>query len=213
MIRVVVVDDHTLMRSGIRGLLGLTEDITVVAEAGDGEEAIRVIGETQPDLVLLDVRLPKLSGLKVLETLQSRNALPPTILLTTFDDDEAFLQGMRMGAKGFLLKDVSLERLTWAIRRVIGGESCFRPTLTERALQGVKAMPHEFDSLDLPSPLTRREIEVLALMAGGYNNQEIAQALGTGEGTVKNHVSSILSKLGVRDRVRAVLRGIEIGLL
>lgn len=213
MIRVVIVDDHTLMRSGIRGLLALTEDIGVVAEAGDGEQAIRIITETKPDLVLLDVRLPKQSGLKVLETLKNQNTLPPTILLTTFNDDEALLQGMRMGAKGFLLKDVSLERLVWAIRRVMAGENCFRPTLTERTLQSVRTMPHEFDSLDMPSTLTRREIEVLALMAGGYNNLEIALALGASEGTIKNHVSSILSKFGVRDRVRAVFKGIEMGLL
>lgn len=213
MIRVVIVDDHTLMRSGLRGLLDLTEDISVVAEAPDGELAIQVINETQPDLVLLDVRLPKQSGLNVLEILKNQEKLPPTILLTTFDDDEALLQGMRMGAKGFLLKDVSLDRLVWAIRRVIDGESCFRPTLTERSLQGVKTLSFEFNSLDMPSPLTRREVEVMALMAGGYSNQEIAQALGASDGTIKNHVSSILSKLGVRDRVRAVFKGIELGIL
>lgn len=131
MIRVVVVDDHTLMRSGIRGLLALTEDICVVAEAGDGEEAIRIITESKPDLVLLDVRLPKLSGLKVLEILADQGEMPAIILLTTLDDDEVLLQGMRAGAKGFLLKDVSLERLVVAIRRVLAGESCFRPALTE----------------------------------------------------------------------------------
>ena len=213
MIRVVIVDDHTLMRSGIRGLLTLTGDIDVVGEAGDGEQAIRIITETKPDLVLLDVRLPKLSGLKVLESLRNQDILPPTILLTTFDDDEVLLQGMRMGARGFLLKDVSLERLVWAIQRVVNGENCFRPTLTERALQGVKTLPNTLDSLETPSPLTRREIEVLALMAGGYNNLEIAQALGTSDGTIKNHVSNILSKFGVRDRVRAVFKAIELGLL
>jgi len=213
MIRVVVVDDHTLMRSGIRGLLNITEDICVIEEAGDGEKAIKKITETKPDLVLLDVRLPKVSGLKVLETLKSQGALPPTILLTTFDDDEALLQGMRLGAKGFLLKDVSLDRLVWAIRRVMNGDSCFRPALTERTLECMKTIPLEFDSLEMPSPLTRREIEVLALMAGGYNNLEIAGALGTTEGTVKNQVSNILSKLGVRDRIQAVFKGIEAGVL
>jgi len=213
MIRVVVVDDHTLMRSGIRGLLELTGDICVVAEAGDGEEAILQISETKPDLVLLDLRLPKLSGLKVMESLKNQGVLPPTILLTTFDDDKALLQGMRIGAKGFLLKDISLERLVWAIRRVISGDSCFRPALTERTLEGMKIIPREFDSFTLPCPLTRREVEVLALMAGGYNNLEISGALGTTEGTVKNHVSNILSKLGVRDRVQAVFKGIEVGVL
>jgi DNA-binding NarL/FixJ family response regulator len=120
---------------------------------------------------------------------------------------------MRIGAKGFLLKDVSLERLVWAIRRVMDGENCFRPVLTERTLQAIKTMPREFDSLDVPAPLTRREVEVLALMAGGYNNLEIAQGLGTSEGTIKNHVSNILSKFGVRDRIQAVFKGLEIGVL
>lgn len=213
MIRVAVVDDHTLMRSGIRGLLALTEDISVVAEAGDGEEAIRVIAESKPDLVLLDVRLPKLSGLDVLETLSNQGHLPATILLTTFDDDEALLQGMRSGAKGFLLKDVSLERLVEAIRRVMSGERYFRPALTELTLDGMKHIVREFDSFDPPFPLTPRENEVLALVAGGYSNMEIAGALGTTEGTIKKHVSNIISKLGVRDRVQAVFKGIDMGML
>ena len=213
MIRVVIVDDHTLMRSGIRGLLALTDDIAVIAEAGDGEQAIQVITETKPDLVLLDIRLPKFSGLQVLKTLNDQGTLPATILLTTFDDDEALLQGMRFGAKGFLLKDISLERLVDAIRRIMSGERYFRPALTERSLEGVKNIAHEFDSLDPPDPLTPRENEVLALIAGGYNNVEIAGALGTAEGTIKNHVSNIISKLGVRDRVQAVFKGIDMGLL
>ncbi len=117
---------------------------------------------------------------------------------------------MRIGAKGFLLKDVSLERLVWAIRRVMNGENCFRPALTEeRALQGVKAMPHAFDSLDMPSPLTRREIEVLALLAGGYSNLEIAQALSTSKGTIKNHVSSNFPSLAFATEFRRYLRGLK----
>jgi len=213
MIRVVVVDDHTLMRSGIRGLLELTEDIRVVGEAGDGDEALDVILDQVPDLLLLDIKLPKRSGIQVMEALAARDAVPPTILLTTFGDDTALLQGVRAGAKGFLLKDVSLERLVEAIRTVVDGKSYFRPGLTERVLSGIKTMPLEFDSLDPPCPLTQREIEVLALVAGGCSNQEIAESLGVSEGTVKNHVSTILSKLGVRDRVQAVLKGLEAGLL
>lgn len=213
MIRVVVVDDHTLMRSGIRGLLEFTDDIRVVAEAGDGEEALAVIAETAPDLVLLDVRLPKRSGLSVVEALASQGRLPPTLLLTTFDDDAALLEGIRAGARGFLLKDVSLDRLVDAIRRVVAGKSYFRPRLTERVLAAARNMPLEFGSLNPPCPLTLREIEVLALVAGGCTNSEIADSLKMSEGTVKNHVSSILSKLGVRDRVQAVLKGLEIGLL
>ncbi|NJD08118.1 MAG: response regulator transcription factor [Methylococcaceae bacterium] len=213
MIRTVIVDDHTLMRSGIRGLLELTEDIRVVGEAGDGDEAVRVVTDLLPDLLLLDIKLPGRSGLQVLESLAARNALPPTILLTTFGDDVALLEGIRAGARGFLLKDVSLERLVEAIRTVVDGKRYFRPGLTERVLSCVKTMPLGFESLDPPCSLTPREIEVLALVAGGCSNLEIAASLGMSEGTVKNHVSTILSKLGVRDRVQAVLKGLETGLL
>lgn len=211
MIRLMLVDDQTLVRSGIRGLLALTEDIEVVGEASDRDAAVPVILATHPDVVLLDVRMPGCSGIEVLKTLKRADRLPPTILLTTFDDDEALLEGMRAGARGFLLKDISLERLAEAIRSVAAGLTLIRPAITERVLRGLKAAPSAFASLDLPDRLTNREAEILRLMAGGFNNREIADALGTSEGTVKNHVSSILSKLGVRDRVRAVLRGVELG--
>ncbi|MBI1907256.1 MAG: response regulator transcription factor [Rhodocyclales bacterium] len=211
MIRVVLVDDQTLVRSGIRGLLALTDDIQVIGEASDGDEAVRVIATMNPDVVLLDVRMPGCSGIEVLKTLKGKERLPPTILLTTFDDDEAFLEGMRAGARGFLLKDISLERLAEAIRDLAAGLTTLRPAITERVLQGIKGAAASFPRLDLPDRLTHRESEILRLMAGGFNNREIADAIGTSEGTVKNHVSSILSKLGVRDRVRAVLRGVELG--
>jgi DNA-binding NarL/FixJ family response regulator len=210
-IRLVLVDDQTLVRSGIKGLLHLTGDIRVAGEAGDAEQAITVIPEVNPDLVLLDVRMPGRSGIDVLKTLSARNALPPTILLTTFDDDGALLEGMRAGAKGFLLKDISLERLADAVRRVAGGQTLFRPYMTERILRGLSEMEPMFPAPDQPDQLTSRETEILRLMAGGFNNREIADALFNTEGTIKNHVSNILSKLGVRDRVRAVLRGVELG--
>lgn len=211
MIRVVLVDDQTLVRSGIRGLLELTDDIRVVDEAADGDHALAVIAAAKPDVVLLDIRMPGRSGIEVLQAQKRIAYMPPTILLTTFDDDEALLDGMRAGARGFLLKDISLERLTDAIRRVAAGSTLFRPAITERVLQGIRGMPSSFPNLDLPDRLTSRETEILGLMAGGFNNREIADALGPSEGTIKNHVSSILSKLGVRDRVRAVLRGLELG--
>ena len=214
MIRVILVDDQTLVRSGIRGLLDLTPDIRVVAEAQDGESALAALdalnGE-QPDVMLLDIRMPGLSGIEVLDAMKQRNCSVPAILLTTFDDDQALLDGMRAGARGFLLKDISLERLTLAIRDVAAGNSAFRPALTERVLQAVASAPSEFEHATLAERLTQRETEILRLMASGMNNREIADALGLSEGTAKNHVSSILSKLGVRDRVRAVLRGLELG--
>jgi DNA-binding NarL/FixJ family response regulator len=212
-IRVLLVDDQTLVRSGIKGLLDLTEDIRVVEQAADAAQAIAVIPVVKPDVVLLDIRMPGRSGLDVLKALASQNNLPPTILLTTFDDDDALLEGMRTGAKGFLLKDISLERLGQAIRSVASGQTLFRPAITERILQGLNTSAASFPKLDLPDRLTARETEILRLMAGGFNNREIADALDNSEGTVKNHVSAILSKLGVRDRVRAVLRGVELGYL
>jgi DNA-binding NarL/FixJ family response regulator len=211
MIRVVLVDDQTLVRQGIRSLLELAGDITVVAEAADGEEAVRVVTQERPEIVLLDLRMPRKGGVEVLRELSAAGALPPTIILTTFDDDEALLEAVRAGAKGYLLKDVSLERLTDAIRAVANGQSSIRPAITERVLRGLEHVRRDFDALDPPDPLTRREIEILRLMAGGYSNREIAEALGTAEGTVKNHASSILSKLGVRDRTRAVLKALERG--
>ncbi|MES3021979.1 MAG: response regulator transcription factor [Pseudomonadota bacterium] len=212
MIRVVLVDDQMLVRSGIRGLLELTPDIRVVAEAADGAEAVAVIAQAAADILLLDVRMPHCSGIELLQRQQGQ--LPPTILLTTFDDDEALFDGMRAGAKGFLLKDISLERLAEGIRSVAAGETLFRPALTERARASYESAhrpnPNASDAL-MRERLTSRETEILALMAAGFNNGEIAAALGPTEGTIKNHVSSILAKLNVRDRVRAVLRGLELG--
>lgn len=208
MIRVVLADDQTLVRSGIRGLLDLTEDIRVIAEAEDGAGARQVLAATAADVLLLDVRMPGCSGIDLLGA--PGCLLPPTIMLTTFDDEDALLDAMRLGARGFVLKDISLERLADGIRQVAAGGTLFRPALTER----IRAS-FERGSIAMPAAglLTPRETEVLALVAAGLSNGEIAAHLGSSEGTVKNHVSSILSKLGVRDRVRAVLRGIELSLI
>jgi DNA-binding NarL/FixJ family response regulator len=211
MIRIVLVEDQTLIRQGVRSLLELVGDMRVVAEATDGEEGVAVIRREQPDVVLLDMRMPKMNGVDVLRALQSAGSLPPTIILTTFDDDAAVIEGVLAGAKGYLLKDVSLEQLTAAIRAVVAGATMIRPVVTERVLRGLEHVRRDFDALSPPDPLTKREVEILRLMAGGYSNREIASALGTAEGTVKNHASSILSKLGVRDRTRAVLKALECG--
>jgi len=211
MIDVMLVDDQTLVRQGVRNLLELSEEIQVIAEAPDGAEAIRLIPEVKPDVVLLDMRMPGLSGVDVLAKLKGSGQLPPTIILTTFDDDELVLAGIKHGAKGYLLKDVSLEDLVDAVKTVAGGGSIVKPAVTERLLKGLKRMNTDFSALDRPDPLTERETEILRLMAGGYSNKEIAKSLGVAEGTVKNHVSNILSKLGVRDRTRAVLKAFELG--
>jgi len=212
MIKVMLVDDQNLVRKGVRSLLELSEEIEVIAEASDGVEAIRTIPEVGPDVVLLDMRMPGKSGIDVLQTLSSEGTLPPTIILTTFDDDEMVLAGIKAGAKGFLLKDVSLEELVNAIRTVSQGGSMVKPAVTQRLLKGLQDMHTDFSSLDRPDPLTERETEILRLMAGGYSNKEIANSLGVAEGTVKNHVSNILSKMGVRDRTRAVLKAFEMSL-
>lgn len=201
------------MRQGLQTLLGLVGDIEVVAEAQDGDQAVHVIRHTRPDVVLLDMYLPKMSGIEVLQSLHASDELPPTLILTTFDEDQLLLGGMRAGAKGFLLKDVSLEQLTNAIRCLAEGGTFIQPALTERLLQNRSRIQCDFPSSALPDPLSGRELEVLQLMARGYNNREISDALVIGEGTVKNYVSNILAKLGVRDRTRAVLKAIESGVL
>ena len=207
------MDDPTLVRQGVRSLLDLSEDIRVVAEARDGAHAIEIIPTLKPDVVLLDMRMPGMSGLDVLNELRTRQQLPPTIILTTFDDDQLVLAGLKAGARGYLLKDVSLEQLVDAVKTVAGGGSLVQPVVTQRLLQGLEHMQNNFASLDRPDPLTDRETEILRLMAGGYSNKEIANSLGVAEGTVKNHVSNILSKLGVRDRTRAVLKAFELGIV
>ena len=213
MIGVFLVEDQAIVRQGLRSLLDLVDDIEVVGEAADGEVAVTEIPAAQPDVVLLDLRMPKLDGLGVLDRLGAAGKLPPTLILTTFDDDSSLLAGIRAGAKGFLLKDVSLDQLTRAIRTLAAGGTMIQPAVTDRVLKGLGGLSHDFESLDPPDPLTARETEILRLMAGGYSNREIAGAFDLAEGTVKNHISSVLSKLGVRDRTRAVLKAVELELI
>jgi DNA-binding NarL/FixJ family response regulator len=213
MINVMLVDDQNLVRKGVRSLLELSDEIEVIAEAADGAEAIEMIPVVNPDVVLLDMRMPGKSGIDVLKELTERDALPPTIILTTFDDDELVLAGIRYGARGYLLKDVALADLVSAVKTVAEGGSIVKPAITQRLLKGLENMQNEFSSLEQPDPLTDRETEILRLMAGGYSNKEIANSLDVAEGTVKNHVSNILSKMGVRDRTRAVLKALELGLI
>jgi DNA-binding NarL/FixJ family response regulator len=212
-IRVFVVDDEMLIRQGFRRLLEMDAEIAVVGEAADGAEAILGIPKSEVDVVLLDIRMPKKTGLDVLAALGAADALPPTLVLTTFDDAELLFAAVRGGARGFLKKDVSLEELLAGIRALARGDTWFQPALTASLRQGVRLRPSTFESADLLEPLTERECDVLRLMAGGCSNREIANALETAEGTVKNQVSSILLKLGVRDRTRAVLKAIESGLV
>jgi DNA-binding NarL/FixJ family response regulator len=210
-IRVLLVEDQTLVREGLEKLLSLTEDIRVIARASDGAEALEKLQHASPHVALLDVRMPKMTGIAFLQALQKIPDAPPTILLTTFDDDDALLKGIRLGAKGYLLKDVSLAKLTEAIRLVANGGTMISPVVTERLLRGLKDAPLPVPPECGEEQLTTRETEILRLMTGGYSNREIASALQLSEGTVKNHVSNVLGKLGVRDRTRAVLKAIEKG--
>ena len=208
MIRVCLVEDQNLVREGLRALLALNKDIEVVGEAADGEEGLEVIEREKPDVVLLDLRMPKLDGLGVLKQIRT-----PALILTTFDDDKMLFEAVRAGAKGWLLKDVSLERLTAAIRTVAAGGTCIEPVITERIVRALDGSGASFESAPLPEPLTDREKTILRFLAGGYSNREISELLKISDGTVKNHISSVLSKLGVRDRTRAVLRAIDLGLI
>jgi DNA-binding NarL/FixJ family response regulator len=210
MIRVLVADDQHLVRQGIRALLELVPGVAVVGEAADGEEALELVRRLEPDLVLLDVRMPRLDGVAVLERLASERRRVPALVLTTFDDDEAMFACVRAGARGYLLKDVTLEQLAEAVRVVAGGGEILRPAITARVAKGLGEGRCAFPALDPPDPLTGREQDVLRLLSAGCSNREIAVALRLAEGTVKNHISSILSKLGVRDRTRAVLRAFEL---
>ncbi len=209
MIKVCLVEDQTLVRQGLQTLLDLVEDIDVIAEAKDGEEALRIIPQVKPDVVLLDIYLPKRNGLEVLRELKQSQSLPPTLILTTFDEDKFVIGGLQAGAKGYLLKDVSLDQLTRAIRILAGGGTLVHPSITQRLLENLDRIRCDFPSMEAPEPLSGREVEILRLVARGYNNREIADALAIAEGTVKNYVSSILSKMGVRDRTRAVLKALE----
>jgi DNA-binding NarL/FixJ family response regulator len=213
-IRVVLADDQTLVRQGIRSLLELTPDLRVVGEASDGAEALRVLAETAAvDVVLLDVRMPQKTGLEVLAALARTTSPPPCILLTTFDDDAVALEGIKLGARGFLLKDVTLEQLADAVRTVAAGGTMINPAVTERVVRGLARLGSTVPASPVAAALTSRELDVLRLIASGRSNKEIADALGTAEATVKNQASSIFGKLGVRDRTRAVLRAIELGVL
>lgn len=215
MINVLIADDQTLVRQGLRSLLELSDHLQVVAEAADGDETLRILKEQMVDVLLLDLQMPKLDGIQVLQAMRAHNLMIPVIVLTTFDDDERLIACSRLGARGYLLKDVSLDQLVTAIDEVAAGRTLVQPVVTQRILKGL-AGSQEIDNDCVTGSiesLTSRELTVLRFLAGGYSNREIAYAMSLSEGTIKNHVSSILSKLQVRDRTRAVLKAVDMGLL
>lgn len=212
-IKILLVDDQMLVREGIKSLLDLSDRVEVIAEAQDGSEVLGIIESSYPDVILLDLSMPVMDGIETLNLLNSKKISIPVIILTTFDDHNLILQGLKAGAQGYLLKDVSLETLIESIDNVYSGRKLINTALTERLLQGVQSFNTCFEAPQAIEPLTPKELEVLGLMASGCSNREISETLNKSAGTIKNHVSNILAKLGVRDRTRAVLLAIEKGIL
>jgi DNA-binding NarL/FixJ family response regulator len=208
-IRIVLAEDHAIVREGIASLLRLEADLELIAEVADGVAAVEACERLAPDVLLLDMRMPRLDGLGVVRALAAAGRLPPTLVLTTFDDDPAARAVVAAGARGFLLKDISRARLVAAVRTLAAGGSMISPAVTEAVQRAIaRGDPGGGCQADA---ITEREREVLRLIAAGYSNREVATTLSIAEGTVKNHVSNILIKLDARDRTHAVLRAVERG--
>jgi DNA-binding NarL/FixJ family response regulator len=210
--RVLVVDDQALVRGGFTMILESEPDITVVGEAADGVEAVRVVAEQSPDVVLMDVRMPRMDGIEATRRITA-SGRARVLVLTTFDLDEYVYDAVVAGASGFLLKDVRPRDLAHAVRSVAAGDSLVAPTVTRRLLEEFVRRPPAGRRADRLSALTEREVEVLGLMARGWSNAQLAAHLVLSETTVKTHVTRILTKLGVRDRVQAVVVAYETGLV
>ncbi|GAB3716853.1 response regulator [Nocardiopsis oceani] len=211
--RVLVVDDQTLVRQGIRSLLELA-GIDVISEASDGAEAQQACSTHSPDVVLLDLRMPVYDGLWFLEKQSEQGSEIPTLVLTTFDDDTVVLDALRAGARGYLLKDVTVDQLAHAVESLASGGTLIGPSITERLVRAIRSGPPPVGAAGaVVEGLTDSETKVLRLVAEGYTNRQIAELVHLAQGTVKNHVSAILVKLGARDRTNAVLRAIREGML
>ncbi len=212
-ITVLIADDQRLLREGLATLLALTTDIRIVAQASNGNEAVSLAKQHQPDVILMDIQMPHHDGVTATQAI--RSALPHTqvIMLTTFADDEYLFAALRAGACGYLLKDIPSEQLADAVRAAHRGESPITPTMARKLVNMVNQQPRASAASPLIEPLSDREIEVLNLIAQGLSNKEIAEQLVIAEGTAKNHVSNILSKLDAKDRAHAVMRGKELGML
>ncbi len=221
MIKVLLADDQTLIRQGIRLLLEIEPDIEVVGQAANGKEVLDQVDALHPEVVLMDVRMPEMDGVEATRELARRFPDVKVIILTTFEDDETVFEGLKAGARGYLLKDISSEEMAAAVRKVAAGEALIEPRITRKVLAEFSrlAAAKESHPASKVGPggaeiaLTEREGEVLNALAQGLSNREIAEQLVITEGTVKNHVSSLIDKLGVRDRTQAVLKGQELGLI
>jgi DNA-binding NarL/FixJ family response regulator len=214
-IRVLLVDDQALFREGLHTLLSVYPELEIVGEAANGQEALQQAESLHPDVVLMDLRMPVLDGVTATRRLKEIRPSCRVIILTTFDDDEYVFDGLRAGAVGYLRKDVSSEKLVEAIRTTARGDSFLQPNIAAKLVAEFARMDESStpQAQQLVDPLSQRELEILALVAEGASNKEIGAKLFIAEGTVKNHVTNILSKLGVRDRTQAALRARELGLI
>jgi len=212
-IRVLLADDQELVRSGFRLILELADGIEVVGEAADGREAVLLAKELEPDVVLMDVRMPELDGIEATRRLRQAGLEARVLVLTTFDLDEYVYGALRAGASGFLLKDAPREQLVAAVRTAARGEALLAPAITQRLIERFVARPAPIEAAPALEHLSRRELEVLRLLARGLSNAEIARELWLGEATVKTHLSRVLAKLRLRDRVQAVVLAYECGLV
>jgi DNA-binding NarL/FixJ family response regulator len=213
-LRVLIADDQRLMREGLRTLLELETDIQVVGEAANGQEVLDRYAALQPDVVLMDVQMPTMDGVEATRRLCAQWDTARVLILTTFENDEYVFEGLRAGALGYLLKDVSGQELAQAIRTVAGGGALIQPSVAAKVVAEFArlAAPARPGNAGLPEPLSPREREILALVAEGLTNREIGLRLSLSEGTVKNYVTTILQKLGVQDRTQAALRARDLGL-
>jgi len=214
-IRILLVDDQPLFREGLRTLLTVHADFEVVGEAGNGEEALELVRSLSPTVVLMDLQMPVMDGVTATQRLRASQPECHVIVLTTFDDDDLVFDGLRAGAVGYLLKDAPSEKLAEAIRAAARGESFLQPSVATKVVaEFARLTGRRVSALQqLVEPLSRRENEILSLIATGASNREIAQRLFIAEGTVRNHVTNVLGKLGVRDRTQAALKAKEMGLV
>lgn len=213
MISVLIADDQELVREGLRMMLDAEPDISVVGEANDGSEAIGGVRRHDPDVLVMDIRMPNLDGIEATRRLTESGARARILILTTFDLDEYVYRAMKAGASGFLLKDATREQLAAGVRTVAGGEALLAPSVTRRLIEDFCSRPDPgAEQPDTLAGLSKRELDVLQLLARGRSNAEIAKELYLGETTVKSHVSRILAKLGLRDRIQAVVFAYETGL-
>ena len=211
MIRVLIADDQELVRTGFRVILEAEGDIQVVAEAENGKEAVRQAALAKPEVALMDIRMPELDGLAATEQILRQQDPPTIVVLTTFDQNEYIYRALRAGAAGFLLKDAPSSRLIAAVRAAATGDSLIEPSITQRLVERFAEPEPPVGVPERLAPLTERELEVLRLISRGLSNAEIAAEMVVAETTVKTHVARILAKLGVRDRVQAVVVAYETG--